>query len=78
MVTIWDYTGEREYYEKQFGTLRSFEEVDSLEESNVINEEDDLREQKQSEFAMKISNYANTILLALKVGFPPSLRAPCV
>jgi hypothetical protein len=69
MVTIWDYTGEREYYEKQFGTLRSFEEVDSLEESNVINEEDDLREQKQSEFA---------ILLALKVGFPPSLRAPCV
>jgi hypothetical protein len=69
MVTIWDYTGEREYYEKQFATLRSFEEVDSLEESNVINEEDDLREQKQSEFA---------ILLALKVGFPPSLRAPCV
>jgi hypothetical protein len=69
MVTIWDYTGERGYYEKQFGTLRSFEEVDSLEESNVINEEDDLREQKQSEFA---------ILLALKVGFPPSLRAPCV
>jgi hypothetical protein len=78
MVTIWGYTGEREYYEKQFATLRSFEEVDSLEESNVINEEDDLWEQNQSEFAMKISNYANTILLALKVGFSPCLQALCL
>jgi len=59
--------GEREYYEKQFATLRSFEEVDSLEESNEINEEDELAEQNQSEFAMKISNYANIILLVLKV-----------
>ncbi|CAL4913435.1 unnamed protein product [Urochloa decumbens] len=59
--------GEREYYEKQFATLRSFEEVDSIEESNEINEEDELAEQNQSEFAMKISNYANIVLLALKV-----------
>ncbi|KAJ1298100.1 hypothetical protein BS78_01G427600 [Paspalum vaginatum] len=58
--------GEREYYEKQFATLRSFEEVDSLE-SNEINENEELAEQNQSEFAMKISNYANIILLALKV-----------
>ncbi|KAF8684310.1 hypothetical protein HU200_044361 [Digitaria exilis] len=58
--------GEREYYEKQFATLRSFEEVDSLE-SNEINEEEELAEQNQSEFAMKISNYANIVLLALKV-----------
>ena len=66
---FWANIGEREYYEKQFATLRSFEEVDSLEESNEINEEDELAEQNQSEFAMKISNYANIILLALKVGF---------
>ncbi|ONL95746.1 Putative metal tolerance protein C3 [Zea mays] len=59
--------GEREYYEKQFATLRSFEEVDSLEESNEINEDEELAEQIQSEFAMKISNYANIVLLALKV-----------
>jgi len=64
---FWANIGEREYYEKQFATLRSFEEVDSLEESNEINEEDELAEQNQSEFAMKISNYANIILLALKV-----------
>ncbi|CAN6301647.1 unnamed protein product [Urochloa humidicola] len=59
--------GEREYYEKQFATLRSFEEVDSIEGSNEINEEEELAEQNQSEFAMKISNYANIVLLALKV-----------
>jgi len=64
---FWANIGEREYYEKQFATLRSFEEVDSLEESNEINEEDELAEQNQSEFAMKISNYANIILLVLKV-----------
>uniref|UniRef100_A0A453IK10 Cation efflux protein transmembrane domain-containing protein n=1 Tax=Aegilops tauschii subsp. strangulata TaxID=200361 RepID=A0A453IK10_AEGTS len=59
--------GEKEYYEKQFATLRSFEEVDSIEESNVISEEEELMEQRQSEFAMKISNYANVVLLALKI-----------
>lgn len=67
MVTFWANIGEKEYYEKQFATLRSFAEVDSIEESNVMSEEDDIAEQKQSEFAMKISNYANMILLALKV-----------
>jgi len=34
---------------------------------NEIDEEKDLTEQKQSEFAMRISNYANIVLLALKV-----------
>ncbi|RZR88049.1 hypothetical protein BHM03_00015554 [Ensete ventricosum] len=57
---------EKEYYEKQFATLRSFEEVDSLNTPNVIDEALDLEEQRQSEFAMKISNYANIALLALK------------
>lgn len=59
--------GEKEYYEKQFATLRSFEEVDSLNTPNVVDEALDLEEQRQSEFAMKISNYANIALLALKV-----------
>jgi hypothetical protein len=67
MIALWTYIGEKEYYEKQFATLRSFEEVDSIEESNVISEEEELIEQRQSEFAMKISNYANILLLALKV-----------
>jgi hypothetical protein len=59
--------------------LRSFEEVDSIEESNEINEEEELAEQNQSEFAMKISNYANIILLALKVSYlvsPPLFLSP--
>jgi hypothetical protein len=59
--------------------LRSFEEVDSIEESNEINEEEELAEQNQSEFAMKISNYANIILLALKVSYlvsPPLFFKP--
>ncbi|CAL9118808.1 unnamed protein product [Musa textilis] len=59
--------GEKEYYEKQFATLRSFEEVDSLNTPNVVDEALDLEEQRQSEFAMKISNYANIVLLALKI-----------
>ena len=71
MIAFWAYIGEKEYYEKQFATLRSFEEVDSIEESNVISEEEELMEQRQSEFAMKISNYANVVLLALKVGISP-------
>jgi ribosomal protein S10 len=60
-------SGEREYYEKQFATLRSFEEVDSLESPHVIDEEQDRKEQAQHERAMNISNWANTLLLALKV-----------
>ncbi|URE13525.1 Cation efflux family [Musa troglodytarum] len=59
--------GEKEYYEKQFATLRSFEEVDSLNTPNVVDEALDLEEQRKSEFAMKISNYANIVLLALKI-----------
>ncbi|KAJ3674084.1 hypothetical protein LUZ60_006076 [Juncus effusus] len=59
--------GEREYYEKQFATLQAFEEVDSLTHITEIDEAQELLEQNQSEFAMRISNYANIILLALKV-----------
>ncbi|KAL5765171.1 hypothetical protein ACOSQ2_017765 [Xanthoceras sorbifolium] len=58
--------GEKEYYEKQFSTLKSFEEVDALVESDTVVEED-FEEQNQAERAMKISNYANIILLALKI-----------
>ncbi|KAG6520150.1 hypothetical protein ZIOFF_017184 [Zingiber officinale] len=58
-------SGEKEYYEKQFATLRSFEEVDSLH-TKTIDEDKDLEEQAQSEFSIKISNYANIALLALK------------
>lgn len=58
--------GEKEYYEQQFATLKSFEEVDAIVSSDSIDEED-LAEQLQHERAMKISNYANIVLLALKV-----------
>ncbi|KAE9594464.1 hypothetical protein Lal_00001245 [Lupinus albus] len=58
--------GEKEYYEKQFATLKSFEEVDSVVLSDGIVEEDS-EELAQQERAMKISNYANIILLLLKV-----------
>ncbi|KAK4763602.1 hypothetical protein SAY87_013040 [Trapa incisa] len=58
--------GEKEYYEKQFATLKSFEEVDKLVLSDSTDEED-LDEQAQHERAMKISNYANVVLLAFKV-----------
>ncbi|XP_016481973.1 metal tolerance protein 4 [Nicotiana tabacum] len=58
--------GEKDYYEKQFETLKSFEEVDSIVASNCIDAED-LEEQAQHERAMKISNYANVLLLALKI-----------
>ncbi|KAG0492369.1 hypothetical protein HPP92_005767 [Vanilla planifolia] len=62
--------GEKEYYEKQFATLKSFEEVDSLNDSNTDDtelREKENAEQAQSEFAMKISNYANIVLLSLKI-----------
>lgn len=58
--------GEKEYYERQIATLKSFEEVDSLMTSDSIDEED-FEEQAQQEKAMKISNYANIILLAFKI-----------
>ncbi|MCI44536.1 metal tolerance protein 4-like, partial [Trifolium medium] len=50
---------EKEYYEKQIATLKSFEEVDAVVESDRIDEDDDKEEQAQQERAMKISNYAN-------------------
>ncbi|CAA2987718.1 metal tolerance 4-like [Olea europaea subsp. europaea] len=58
--------GEKEYYDNQFATLKSFEEVDSLVASDSVYEED-LEEQAQHERAMKISNYANILLLAFKI-----------
>lgn len=59
--------GEKQYYEKQFATLKSFEEVDSPVSNNVIDEEKYLQEQVQHERAMNISNWANIFLLAFKV-----------
>lgn len=59
--------GEKQYYEKQFATLKSFEEVDSPVSNNAIDEEKYLQEQVQHERAMNISNWANIFLLAFKV-----------
>ncbi|XP_050278760.1 metal tolerance protein 4-like isoform X2 [Quercus robur] len=62
--------GEREYYERQINTMNSFEEVDSLVTSNDIDDEErkeQAKEDARHERAMKISNYANIILLAFKV-----------
>ncbi|KAK1279022.1 Metal tolerance protein 4 [Acorus gramineus] len=59
--------GEKEYYDRQFATLRSFEEVDSLNASNGVDEDQDREEQDHNEFAMKISNIANILLLAFKI-----------
>ncbi|THF98400.1 hypothetical protein TEA_025688 [Camellia sinensis var. sinensis] len=61
--------GEKEYYERQFATLKAFEEVDSLDTSRVIDNEQDLQEQAQHERAMNISNWANIFLLAFKKRF---------
>ncbi|KAJ8560869.1 hypothetical protein K7X08_027059 [Anisodus acutangulus] len=58
--------GEKEYYERQFETLKSFEDVDIVVASDCLDEED-LEEQAQHERATTISNYANIILLALKI-----------
>lgn len=58
--------GEKDYYEKQFETLKSFEEVDSIVASSFI-DDGGLDEQSQDERAMQISNYANVLLLALKI-----------
>ncbi|CAN6279835.1 unnamed protein product [Urochloa humidicola] len=65
--------GERVYYEKQFATLKTFEEVEARcmpgEFDSGESDHGDFEdiEQKQSEFAMKISNYANIVLLVFKV-----------
>ncbi|GAB2220376.1 hypothetical protein Droror1_Dr00008025 [Drosera rotundifolia] len=57
--------GEKEYYEKQFATLKSFDEVDHLMDPDSTIEDDE--ERKQQEFAMKISNIANVVLLLFKI-----------
>ncbi|OMO73122.1 Cation efflux protein [Corchorus capsularis] len=61
--------GEKEYYESQFETLKSFEEIDALDGSfgSIDGEVDEDEEQAQHERAMKISNYANVVLLAFKL-----------
>ncbi|KAL5995419.1 Metal tolerance protein 4 [Asimina triloba] len=60
--------GEKEYYEKQLATLKSFEEVDALQTSNgCVEDDDDDEEQRQHELAMNISNIANVLLLAFKI-----------
>lgn len=68
--------GEREYYRKQLAALKTFEEVEALcmpgefgsdDDGDPDADDADDEEQKQSEFAMKISNYANIVLLAFKV-----------
>ncbi|KAB2034719.1 hypothetical protein ES319_D04G104600v1 [Gossypium barbadense] len=58
---------EKEYYEKQFAMLRSFEEVDSLKSPNAVDEAQDCEEQAQHERAMNISNWANAFLLVFKI-----------
>lgn len=59
--------GEKEYYEKQFATLKSFEEVDLLCGHIQIDEDKELKEEAQHEFAVNISNVANVFLLAFKI-----------
>lgn len=61
--------GGREYYEKQLATLRTYEEVEALCMPGEFDSELEVPEdnERQSEFAMKISNYANIVLLAFKV-----------
>lgn len=60
--------GEREYYERQFATLKSFDAVDSLVTDECIDDDDhEHEEQAQQERAMRFSNYANVLLLAFKV-----------
>ncbi|KAG6694016.1 hypothetical protein I3842_09G028500 [Carya illinoinensis] len=61
--------GEKEYYAKQFATLRSFEEVDSLDSPDVTDHDEAQvsEEQAQHERAMNISNCANIFLLAFKI-----------
>jgi len=38
---VMEFMVEKEYYERQFATLKSFEEVDTLMETDTICEEDD-------------------------------------
>lgn len=57
--------GEKQYYERQFATLKSFEEVDSIVHSGSPEEYGN--EEAEHERAMKISNCANIVLLAFKI-----------
>ncbi|MED6110995.1 Metal tolerance protein 4 [Stylosanthes scabra] len=59
--------GEKEYYEKQIATLKSFEEVDTIVDCDTVIDDTDDEEQLQQERAMRISNYANIVLLILKI-----------
>ncbi|CAB67634.1 putative protein [Arabidopsis thaliana] len=65
---------EKEYYERQLATLKSFEEVESFlarSDEYTIDEkeeEEDRAERAAQELAMQISNWANIFLLALKSG----------
>lgn len=59
--------GEKEYYEKQFATLRSFDAVDSLVSTHVNDEELQHQEETQHERAINISNWANIFLLVFKI-----------
>jgi len=38
---VMEFMVEKEYYERQFATLKSFEEVDTLTETDTICEEED-------------------------------------
>ncbi|MBA0574510.1 hypothetical protein Golob_001705, partial [Gossypium lobatum] len=58
---------EKEYYKTQFETLKSFEEVDAIGHSETSDDEYEDEERIQHERAMKISNYANIVLLAFKL-----------
>ncbi|KHG29762.1 Metal tolerance 4 [Gossypium arboreum] len=58
--------GEKEYYKTQFETLKSFEEVDAIGHAETSDDEYEDEERIQHERAMKISNYANIVLLAFK------------
>ncbi|KAM7518822.1 hypothetical protein LguiB_017784 [Lonicera macranthoides] len=61
--------GEKEYYEKQLDTLKSFGEVDSMvSDSRSVNDhEQALKEEGQHETAIIISNLANIFLLQFKI-----------
>jgi hypothetical protein len=41
LSVVVEFIEEKEYYERQFATLKSFEEVDTLMETDTICEEDD-------------------------------------
>ncbi|MBA0633268.1 hypothetical protein Godav_001890, partial [Gossypium davidsonii] len=58
---------EKAYYKTQFETLKSFEEVDAIGHSETSDDEYEDEERIQHERAMKISNYANIVLLAFKL-----------